>query len=306
MSRRLRHTVQIRFLELWWLVYRGWFKHAFESIGFFSDSSRKNIYNEIFLFYHGNVCCMYSLESSYWGDSKKCTQHIIISKTIKKTSKSSSFASWPVAMINPHWRELPMSRLNFHSPKEQRIRIFYWWHINRHSFTRDNDCEDYSRSHKWCDSSDRVHKTFSKGCYRCRECIPIANGVLEETVLVNISSSMKWNAIGCWFLLPLFWGWRSLQGILALPFRPLKIKVSLLPLRLLWRDSHPNYSRMLVTNYSRMVVILPVSINVKKTAFWNKEHTTNKKMGVSVLLKFATLLMPSNVYMSRTQFSNIP
>ena len=42
-----------------------------------------------------------------------------------------------------------------------------------------------------------------------------------------------WNAVGCWFLLRLLWGWRSSQDILALLFRPL---------RLLWRDSHPNFS----------------------------------------------------------------
>ena len=56
-----------------------------------------------------------------------------------------------------------------------------------------------------------------------------------------------------------------------------------------------------------------LQINVKTIAFGNKEHTTDKKMGVSVLLrlflaviKFATLLTPSSVYMSRTPFSKIP
>ena len=30
------------------------------------------------------------------------------------------FASWPGAKINPQWLELPMSKKNFHSPKEFR------------------------------------------------------------------------------------------------------------------------------------------------------------------------------------------
>ena len=33
---------------------------------------------EIFLFYHENVCCVYSLESPHRGDSNECTQHSII------------------------------------------------------------------------------------------------------------------------------------------------------------------------------------------------------------------------------------
>ena len=34
--------------------------------------------------------------------------------------KLSSFASWPGAMINPQWLELPMSRTYFHGPKDVR------------------------------------------------------------------------------------------------------------------------------------------------------------------------------------------
>ena len=54
-------------------------------------------------------------------------------------------------------------------------------------------------------------------------------------------------------------------------------------------------------------------INVKKIAFLNKRHTTDQKMGVSVLLRLfissnevCNMLTPSSVYMSRTPFSNIP
>ena len=58
-----------------------------------------------------------------------------------------------------------------------------------------------SRPHKWCDSSERVLRTFSKGYYRCREYIPIPNGIWEETVLVNVSSSI-WHLKCHWMLIP--------------------------------------------------------------------------------------------------------
>ena len=43
-----------------------------------SDSSRKQIFREIFLFYHEIVCCVYSLESPHRGDSDEYTHHTII------------------------------------------------------------------------------------------------------------------------------------------------------------------------------------------------------------------------------------
>ena len=36
------------------------------------------ILREFFLFYHENVCCVYSLESPHRGDSNEYTQHTII------------------------------------------------------------------------------------------------------------------------------------------------------------------------------------------------------------------------------------
>ena len=140
--------------------------------------------------------------------------------------------------------------------EQQILSPAHTWSESKH-FTGDTSVDIHSpgqrvrrlvsRFHKWCESSDRVHRTFSRGYYRCRECIPNPNGVWEETVLVNVSSSIIMaHAIGCWFLLRLFRDWRSSQGILALPFRPLNSNMSLLPLRLLWRDSRPNCSRILV------------------------------------------------------------
>ena len=40
----------------------------------------------VFRFYHGIVCCVYSLESAHWGDSNEYTQHTIIVYKIEKIS----------------------------------------------------------------------------------------------------------------------------------------------------------------------------------------------------------------------------
>ena len=46
----------------------------------------------------------------------------------KDFPKLSLFASWPGAMINPQWLELPISRTNFHGPKDVRateVRLYF-------------------------------------------------------------------------------------------------------------------------------------------------------------------------------------
>ena len=43
-----------------------------------SDSSRKQIFRKIVLFYREIVCCVYTLESPHRGDSNDYTQHTII------------------------------------------------------------------------------------------------------------------------------------------------------------------------------------------------------------------------------------
>ena len=65
--------------------YRGWFELFFQSLQDSSNSSRK-IFMDFFLFYHGIVCCMYSLESPHRGDSNEYTQHTIIVYKIEKIS----------------------------------------------------------------------------------------------------------------------------------------------------------------------------------------------------------------------------
>ena len=48
------------------------------------NSSRKQIFNVFFLFYHESVCCVYSLESHRRGDSNEYTQHTIIVQKLEK------------------------------------------------------------------------------------------------------------------------------------------------------------------------------------------------------------------------------
>ena len=56
------------------------------------------------------------------------------------------------------------------------------------------------------------------------DCIPIPNGVWEETVLVNVSSTSSiWDLKCHWMLIPTapIWVLIVSQCLLALPFRPL-------------------------------------------------------------------------------------
>ena len=47
----------------------------FESLRNASDSSLKQLFKEIFLFYYKIECCVYSLESPHQGDSNEYTQY---------------------------------------------------------------------------------------------------------------------------------------------------------------------------------------------------------------------------------------
>ena len=53
---------------------------------FSSVNSRKQVFRDIFLYCHENLCWVYSLESPHWGDSNEYTQLTIIVLKIKKTS----------------------------------------------------------------------------------------------------------------------------------------------------------------------------------------------------------------------------
>ena len=46
--------------------FHGWLELVLESQRYSSDNYRKQIFKETFSFYHGIVCCVYSLESPHW------------------------------------------------------------------------------------------------------------------------------------------------------------------------------------------------------------------------------------------------
>ena len=81
-----QNTVELQLLEHRWLLCYGLFELIFVSLRNFSDSSRKQILREIFLFYYEIVCCVYSLESPHRGDSNEYTQHTIILLKIENIS----------------------------------------------------------------------------------------------------------------------------------------------------------------------------------------------------------------------------
>ena len=54
---------------------------------FFQQLKKTNIWG-FFLFYHGIVCCVYSLESPHRSDSNEYTQHSIIVEKIENISRN--------------------------------------------------------------------------------------------------------------------------------------------------------------------------------------------------------------------------
>ena len=74
---------------------------------------------------------MYSLESPHQGDSNEYTQHTIIVKKMKKKSPEVIAVCFLDGfMINPQWLELPMSRINFHGPKDVRVTELLLYIVN--------------------------------------------------------------------------------------------------------------------------------------------------------------------------------
>ena len=58
----------------------------------------------------------------YRGDSIEYTQHTFIYiEDRKDMPKLSPFDSWPCALVNPRWHQLPISRTNLHFPIDVRV-----------------------------------------------------------------------------------------------------------------------------------------------------------------------------------------
>ena len=74
------------------------------------------------------LCVLIRTASSRRYLSEHSTYHYFIEDR-KEIPEESPFASWYVAVINPQWFELPMSRTNFHGHKDIRaieVRLYVW------------------------------------------------------------------------------------------------------------------------------------------------------------------------------------
>ena len=122
---------------------------------------------------------MYSLESPHRGDSNEYTQHtIIFFEDRKHFHKLSSFASWPGAMIKSHWLQLPISRTNFHGPKDVRA-IEVWLYtdcnigapfISATKRSKRIAKQSPGRSLSWLDLTEQYHHAAIKGMYHYSRC----------------------------------------------------------------------------------------------------------------------------------------
>ena len=77
-------TVELQWLEHWWLVYHGCFELVLESLGnnpMVADLGNLDLFSFFIL---KTVYCVYSLESPQWGDSNENTQHTFILQKIKE------------------------------------------------------------------------------------------------------------------------------------------------------------------------------------------------------------------------------
>ena len=119
------YIVKLQLLEHRRLVYCA-DSNSFLSPRGFLYSSRKH------LFYHENVCCVYSLESHQCVHS---TYNYFIEDR-KYIPTLFPFASWSGAMINPQWLKLLVSRTNVNVPKNVRateIRPYLIWWLFQHT-----------------------------------------------------------------------------------------------------------------------------------------------------------------------------
>ena len=84
----------------------------------------KEIQDVFFLFYNENICCVYSLESPRRGN--------FYLEERKNNPQLMPFVSWPGVMINPQLFKLPISRTNFHGPKDVRaiaVRLYVTFYL---------------------------------------------------------------------------------------------------------------------------------------------------------------------------------
>ena len=93
------------------------------------------VFLEFFLYFYENVCCVYSLESPHRGIIEAILMSTFNRPLFYKDRKYIHilfpFVSKPGTMItyNPQWFEFPISRTNFHGPKDVwaiEVRLFIY------------------------------------------------------------------------------------------------------------------------------------------------------------------------------------
>ena len=100
----------------------------FQSLQNPSNSSRKQIFKDFFLFYYGIVCCLYSLESPLEAILMSTLNIQLLCRRSIDFPELAILASRSGAKINLHWFELPMARIIFHGPKGVRaieVRLYF-------------------------------------------------------------------------------------------------------------------------------------------------------------------------------------
>ena len=110
-------TIELQWLEHWWLVYHGCFKLDFESLGTNPTSANLIKLRVIFLFISKMVYSVYSLERL---DEAILMRTHNIPSCQRKSNRYTYFASWLYTMINIYWLELPLSRTYFHGSRGVR------------------------------------------------------------------------------------------------------------------------------------------------------------------------------------------
>ena len=110
----------------WWLI-----RTQFWVPTEFSQWLKKTNIEETFLIlsWYCMLCLLIRIASSrrfFWVHA---TYHYFVEDR-KHFHKLSPFASWPGAIIKSHWLELPISRTNFHGPKDVRaIEVWLYFSI---------------------------------------------------------------------------------------------------------------------------------------------------------------------------------
>ena len=131
-------TVELQWLQHWWLMHHSYFKLVLESLtknSIPADITVSAINFGWFPFYIDMVCCVYSLELPRWGDSNENTQHTFMLEKLKeisllcllslrydRTSPASNIFSW-FHRWSSHWSLTVVSNICSSLDLEKGIKV---------------------------------------------------------------------------------------------------------------------------------------------------------------------------------------